>query len=491
MIDRRTVFEIHRLFHEGYKIRKIARTLMLSRDSVKRYLDNPNPPKPVILRSSKLDPFKDQIQAYLQQDPSVSSAVLLQRLQPQGYTGGRSILGEYLQQIRPPKKRAYLRFESPPGQQFQIDWGHFGSLVYGKTPRKLYGLAVIEAHSRMLYAEFTHSQKQETLHQGLLNAFRFFQGTPKEIVTDNMLTAVLEREGAIIRFNEAFLEFLRPFQITPRACHPYQPHEKGKIEKGGIHYLRHNFWPLRTFTDLPDINRQLRHWLDTQANCRLHSTTGERPIDRFKPEALQTLPEFTPDCRQTLSVKVHSDFAVRFDGNFYSVPPWAIGKTVIVKADHQAVTIYLKEKALATHTRCWEKKQRIEHSVHREAACKRRPQEWLATEVSAFISLGEEAKAFLEGLSHTGQPIKKNLAQLLALKDRYGAPLLIQALKRALTHSAYGAHYVENILHQEKAPKQVHPPVELKRQDLNRIRLEEPHLSDYDACILKRKDHHA
>jgi len=488
MIDRRLVFEIYRLFQEGTKVRRIARTLGIDRDSVKRYLVNPHPPRPLIVRTSKLDPFKDQIQLFLDQAPSVSGAVLLQRLKAQGYTGGRSILGEYLQQVRPQKKRAYIRFESPPGQQFQIDWGHFGSLVYGTTPRKLYGLAVIEAHSRMLYAEFTHSQKQEALHQGLLNAFRFFQGTPREIVTDNMLTAVLEREGSLIRFNAAFLEFLRPFRIVPKACHPYQPQEKGKIEKGGIHYLRHNFWPLRTFTDLPDINRQLRHWLDTQANCRLHSTTGEKPVDRFKPEILQPLPEFTPDCRETLSLKVHSDFAIRFDSNSYSVPPWAIGKTVMVKADSQTITIYHQEKTLATHPRCWEKKQRLELPAHREAAFKRRPQEWLTTEVSAFISLGEEAKTFLEGLSHTGQPIKKNLARLLALKDRFGTPLFVQALKRALDHKAYGAHYVENILHQEKSPKQDHPPVQLQRQDLNRIRLEEPLLADYDAYILQRKD---
>jgi transposase len=442
----------------------------------------------MVVRTSKLDPFKEEIQRLLKQDPSVSGAVLYQRLQPQGYTGGMSILREYLQQIRPKEKRAYIRFESAPGEQFQVDWGHFGSLIYGKTPRKLYCLAVIEAHSRMLYGEFNHSQKQDSLHQGLLNAFRFFKGTPKEIVTDNMMTAVLEREGSLIRFNEAFLEFLRPFRIVPRACHPYQPQEKGKIEKGGIHYIRHNFWPLRSFIDLVDLNGQFRHWLDTQANCRIHSTTGERPADRFKLDALQPLPEFLPDCRETLSLKVHTDFAVRFDGNFYSVPPWAIGKTVIVKADIQTVTIYQHDKTIAVHTRCWEKKQRVELPAHREAAFKRRPQEWLAAEVSSFISLGEEAKSFLEGLSHTGQPIKKNLAKLLALKDQHGTALLIQAIKRAIIHNAYGAQYVENILHQEKNPKKNHPPVQLQRQDLNRIRLEEPLLADYDAYILKRKD---
>ena len=177
MIDRRTVFEIHRLFHEGYGIRKIARTLKLSRDTVKRYLDNPNPAKPLIVRSSKLDPFKEEIQRLLQRDPTVSGSVLYQRLIPQGYAGGISILREYLQKIRPREKRAYLRFESALGEQFQVDWGHFGSLLYGKTPRKLYCLAVIEAHSRMLYGEFTHSQNQATLHQALLNAFLFFEGT--------------------------------------------------------------------------------------------------------------------------------------------------------------------------------------------------------------------------------------------------------------------------------------------------------------------------
>ena len=294
MIDRRTVFEIHRLFHEGYGIRKIARTLKLSRDSVKRYLDQPNPPKPVIVRASKLDPFREEIQRLLEKDPTVSSSVLFQRLIPQGYTGKTSILRDYLHEIRPKEKRAYLRFESAPGKQFQVDWGHFGSLLYGKTPRKLYCLAIIEAHSRLLYGEFTHSQKQEALHQALLNAFLFFGGVCSELVVDNMGTAVTEREGALIRFNEAFLEFLRPFRIVPRACHPHQPQEKGKIEKGGIHYIRHNFWPLRSFTDLTDVNQQFRHWLETQANIRIHSTTGERPKDRFKPEALQRYRIFYP-----------------------------------------------------------------------------------------------------------------------------------------------------------------------------------------------------
>ena len=117
MIDRRTVFEIHRLFHEGYGIRKIARTLRLSRDSVKKYLDNPNPAKPMIIRGSKLDPFKEEIQRLLQRDPTVSGSVLYQRLIPQGYAGGISILREYLHKVRPREKQ--WRVADPKNRQYR------------------------------------------------------------------------------------------------------------------------------------------------------------------------------------------------------------------------------------------------------------------------------------------------------------------------------------------------------------------------------------
>jgi len=67
---------------------------------------------------------------------------------------------------------------------------------------------------------------------------------------------------------------------------------------------------------------------------------------------------------------------------------------------------------------------------------------------------------------------------------------LIEAIKKASLHHAYGAHYVENILYQEMTPKKNHPPVKVKRQELNRIRLEEPSLARYDAFVIKRRKNH-
>jgi transposase len=492
MIDQRAIFEIYRLANEGLSMRKIAKTLHLDRKTVTKYLGNPDPKRVPVTRTSKLDPFKDEIERMLKTDPKASAVVIHQRIAELGYNGEMTILRDYLRKIRgkSKKRRSFIRFESPPGEQCQIDWGHFGSIAYGHTKRKVYCMAVIESHSRMLYVQFTHSQRQETLHRCLLNAFRFFRGTPKELVHDNMLTAVIERDGSLIRFNEAFLAFLRPFKIVPRACNVASPHEKGKVEKGAIHYIRYNFWPLRSFKNLEQLQAQANQWRDQTANKRLHATTGQRPIDRFKPEALRPLPEFLPDCRDSQQLKVHPDFAIRFDANTYTVPPWAIGKQVVAKADNRKLTVYLKEKPIATHLRSWHRKQRIELPAHREAARKQQRRIWVSQEVAAFISLGEAAKTYLERIAESSQPLKKNLKRLLALKDEYGSYALVEAIKRATLHNAYGAHYIENILYQEMTPQRHHPPVNLKKEHLNRIRLKEPCLAEYDSLVVKRRKNH-
>ena len=492
MIDTQTIFEIHRLRHLGWSHRKIARSLGIDRDTVKSYVNDPQRKfNRTQARNLKLDPFRQLIQKWLEEDKEVKAPVVLQRLYENGFAGQITIVRDYLCQLRGPQKKreAFLRFESLPGEQMQIDWGHFGSLVYGQTKRKLYALAILEAYSRMLYVEFTHSQNQSALHQGLLNAFIFFGGSPKEVLVDNMLTAVIERRGAVIRFNDAFLDFLRIFNITPLACTPGAPNQKGKVESA-IKYLRQNFWPLRSFGDLTDVQLQVQRWLKDVANVRTHHTTGQRPVDRFEKVRLNPLPELLPDCRQVVSLKVHKDFAVRFDANAYTVPPWTIGQKLIVKADAATVTIYHKQNKVACHGRCWQKKQRIEAPTHAQQVKKIRKKLWQDRQIAALASLGLEARDYLQGIIAANLPIKKNVSKLLALNDQYGTNLLIAAIRKALCFHAYGAEYIENILHQNCTPQKQHLPVRLKDDQLNTITLSRPCLADYDAHILKKDEHH-
>jgi len=192
MIDRRTVFEIHRLKDAGYSARNIARQMGIGRETVKKYLENPEGAVvPRQQRVSKLDDHRVLIDKLIEEYPLIKAPVVLQRLQKQGFDGRITIVRDYLRKQRErsqKSKEPFIRFESAPGRQMQIDWGHFDSLSYGMTKRKLYALAVVESYSRMLYVRFTHSQRQEVLHQGLLDAFRFFGTTP---VTDRRYRAIL------------------------------------------------------------------------------------------------------------------------------------------------------------------------------------------------------------------------------------------------------------------------------------------------------------
>lgn len=489
MLDKQNVFEIHRLKNMGMSKREIARRLKVDRKTVSQYMENPYLKSRKRNRTpGKLDPYRDFIKELITEFPGVKAPVVLRQIQKKGFDGEITILRAYLRKVRRKSfyREPFIRFESEPGQQMQVDWGHFNSLEYGKIKRKLYALVVIESHSRMLYVKFTHSQKQEVLHQGLFDAFIYFGGSPKDLVVDNMMTAVTERAGPIIRFNDAFLDFMMKFNINPIACNIRAPHEKGKVE-AGVKYLRNNFFPANRFTGLEDVQNKAIVWLNTVANIRKHNTTGEKPLERLQKEALTPLPDVIPDLRETGFYLVHKDFGIRFDGNVYTVPPWATGKKVVLKADNRTVTIYYKEKKITVHQRCWQRNHRIESASHKKEVKKINSKRYINRQTEVFLSLGSIAEEFLEKLSNNRQPIKKTIAALLELKSEYGKGSLLYAMEKTMELNLYGADYIENILYQEMTPKTKHSPVKFEKKALNEIILQTPSLKEYDAFALKRR----
>src|ERR1700756_5122050 len=290
----------HRLHAEGWSLRRMERHLHMDLRTIKKYLVAPDQKAARRPRASKLDAFRPAIDELLQQDPQARAAMIAQRVKPLGFAGGRTILQEYVREHRPVPAipRAFVRMEPNAGERFEVDWGHFGALDYSGDKRKLYAFALVEAHSRMLYLEFTHSQSFETFVRCHMHAFAALGGVAREIAYDNLATAVAEHDGRLVRFLPRFLGFAREYGFFPHACNPAAGWEKGKVERA-IGYLRRNFWPLREFTDLHDANRQVRQWLAEVANQRLHRETRERPLDRFQPEALRPLPVIPYDYRDS------------------------------------------------------------------------------------------------------------------------------------------------------------------------------------------------
>ena len=317
MLTTDQINDLHHLYWaERWPIRKIEQHLRMSWHTIKKYLEAPAQTPATRSRVSKLDPFKPTIAELLEKDARASAAVIEQRLRPLGYDGGHTILRDYIHNVRPQPqpKRAFVRMEPEAGERFEVDWGHFGALNYEGDQRKLYAFALVDGHSRMSYLEFTHSQCFETFVRCHIHAFAAFNGVSREIYYDNLATAVAEHDGRLVRFHPRFLAFAREYNFVPRACNPASGWEKGKVERGGIGYVRQNFWPLREFTDLHDVNRQARQWLAEVANQRLHHETRQRPIDRFRADALRPLPVIPYDYRDTVGGPgpQGSPFAVRW-----------------------------------------------------------------------------------------------------------------------------------------------------------------------------------
>jgi len=158
-----------------------------------------------------------------------------------------------------------------------------------------------------------------------------------------------------------------------------------------------------------------------------------------------------------------------------------------LKANQEKVWIYYKTRCIAVHARSWEKKQRIELESHKSQLHKLRKRRLADKNVLAFLSLGQTALDYLNELEKAGSPLKKDIIQIMTLKDEYGDSSIIIALNKALDLKLYGADYIQNILYQEMTPKTCHPPVKLKKNTLNEIRLCSPNLAEYDALALKKR----
>jgi transposase len=487
MLTDEQIATIHRLhFVENWTLRKIARHLHIGRRTIAKYLANPAPVAVHRSRSSKLDPFKPMIQDWLQQDPTVTGSVIEQRLRQQGFSGGHTIIRDYLYAIRQETKqrRAYVRMEPGAGERFEIDWGHFGSLVYATVPRKLYAFCLIECHSRKLYVEFTHSQTFETLVRCHIHAFAAMGGVARELWYDNLATVVAEHDNPFVRFHPRFLAFAREYNFIPRACHVAAAWEKGKIERA-IGYIRQNFWPLRRFSSLTDVNGQAHQWLREVANRRRHRETGQLPEDRFQPDALRPLPAIAPDYRDSIDALVHKDLRLNFDGNRYCVPPRFVGHRLTVKADSSSVTVYDQHQEIVRYPRCWQRGQtfgaeRFQKELFAEMAAADRA----AAQHRLIALLGPASEAYLRRLADTDRSLGRQVRELLVLVREYGPDAVAAALSKAHAAGAFGADYIANILHQQQSRRDVQPPLRLKNPALNELATDPLSLAAYDAFIL-------
>jgi transposase len=436
---------IRHLYHvEKLPKKAIARKLGLDPKTVRGALKKETfcaPSSPY--RASKLDPFKDKIRALLETYSGLSGVRIHEEIETMGYSGGISILRDYLRTMQN-SSRVFLPIQVLPAEEAQVDWAYAGRI----SSQRVYCFLMTLSFSGMLHLEFFPSQRLESFLMGHLHAFRYFGGVAKRIRYDNLASVVLHRFGPTIQFHPRFLDFSSHYLFDPSPCHVKSPHEKGRVERN-VRYVKNNFLAGRSFLSLTDINSQALSWRDQVANCRIHGSTKQKPIDLFLREEqprLIPLPQRDYDIRITTPVKSTSQSLIQFETNRYSVPfPYA-SQMLTLKADNQFVSIYDKDQLIAQHPRSFQKYQRIEDPSHYKGLLPSKPKATYFKHRNALFALGETARRYVEALAKTELHPFYQFKKVIALIDLYGKTEVLQAMDHALHYNAMGHEYLQNII---------------------------------------------
>jgi transposase len=336
MIQRERWEELRRLHPAGVGIAELARQLDLDRKTVRRWVRQAT--WQPYQRAARSDTLLAAHAEYLRtRAPEVdySARILYQELRQQrGYTGSYDTVKLFVQPLRAVRiqaERALLRFETPPGQQSQIDWGQ-ASVRFrdGRRVRHIFVLT-LGFSRRSFYRAYPDERMPEFLdaHE---EAFEYFGGRTREHLYDRPRTVCHgTRDGKRI-WNPTFKAFADYWGFEPRVCKPYRAQTKGKVESG-VKYFRRNFLPGRRFVDDLDFGEQLAEWVTTIADVRVHGTTHERPCDRFareQPHLIGTARHASFRLEARHQRIVATDYLVSVATNRYSVPFTLIGQPVEV-----------------------------------------------------------------------------------------------------------------------------------------------------------------
>ena len=333
------VAAMRRLYELGWGLRRIAGELGCSRNTVKGHLgDGGWRPYRSPERRRTLGALGEWLAASFRQHRGNADVV---RQELQRVHGLRVSLRTVERAVRPWRReleaeaRATVRFETPPGRQLQIDFGTT-TVRIGEAPMPVRLFVATLGFSRRAFVAVFDHERQAAWLTGLEGAFRHFGGVPEEVLLDNARALVDAHDPTtrVVAFNARFLAFARYWGFQPRACAPYRARTQGKDERG-VGYVKRNAIAGRTFASWAALESHLDAWGRTVADVRIHGTTGEAPLERFRraeATALQPLKDRAPfHWTRELTRRVHADSCIEVDTNHYGVPWRLIGETVTVR----------------------------------------------------------------------------------------------------------------------------------------------------------------
>jgi transposase len=466
-VNKETEAEILRLHYaEKWRPTTIATTIGIHHSTVQRVLANNGLSyEHLRVRSSKADPYIGFIRATLDKYPRLTAARLHDMVKERGYDGAASRFREVVARLRPrPVAEAYLRTATLPGEQAQCDWAHFGKVRIGNAERRLLAFVMVLSWSRHIFLRFYTGDAMPNFLRGHTDAFKAWGAVPREILYDNLRSAVLERYGSAIRFNPQLLELAAHYHFQPKPTGVRMPQQKGRVERA-IQYIRGSFFAARQWSDLDDLNNQAAVWCVNTAGTRRCPENGELTVlEAFEKEkpSLLALPDNPYPAYERKDVKVGKTPYARFDMNDYSVDYRFVQQTLTVMATPDTVEIFKGSELVGRHRRCYDKGQQIECATHlkeleehKQAAHKHRA-------IDRLRHAAPSAKELLNLAAERGHNLGRLTQQLTEMLDLYGPAELEAAIKESIGSDSPHASAVRQVLEIRRSKRGLPPPVNLQ-----------------------------
>lgn len=379
---------------------ELGRRTGISRGKLRRlqkagFVDLPHGNAGTTKTKSKLSGFTGIIDNYLRQGIT-NSSVIFEKLLENGFTGKLSIVKDYIHkhkdELSPPRRQAVSpqgnrgrRYDTAPGESFQMDWGFVNVKTANETVHKVACFAMICHHCGERYIEFFPNAKQENLFIGMIHAFAYM-GIPKTILTDNMKSVVIRRdsEGKPI-WQRDYEVFMKELDFQTKLCKPYHPFTKGAVERL-VQFVKGNFLPGRIFNELTDLNYEAIRWCNTQ-NRIYHKAVDCIPHEVHRDRCLRDISSLkeTDAVRRYLCPerRISFDGFVNYEGRRFGVPYFYTEKVCRVQRDGYYLYIYSADmkRKLVTHEVTWSRKD----SYCRDQYVEEQPEEKPTATVKALI----------------------------------------------------------------------------------------------------------
>lgn len=468
-LSKETEAEILRLHYaEKWKKGTIARQLQIHHSTVERILlQNGVTPTQLRVHRSIADPYIEFIKNVLNEYPKLNATRLYYMACERGYPGKVDHFRRVVKRYRPRlAEDAFLRLRTLPGEEAQVDWACFGKIKIGKAERKLYAFVMVLSWSRQIFLQYYLNQGTANFQRGHIAAFEFFgKAVPRKILYDNCKVVVRERIGPAIIYNPELLALAAHYRFQPLPVAPYAPEQKGKVERG-IRYVRSSFWSARSWKDLDDLNTQAIKWCLTEAANRRWTQDPKLNVgEAFERERTHLIaqPEVPYPVYDRKDVSVGKTPYVRYDGNFYSIPPTHVKSKLTVFATLETVKICDGMDEVAVHKRSFDKDQIIENEDHIQELKDAKRAAYQHRNMNRLQEAAPSMTDFLVKASQRGHNLGRLTQQLNNLLDSYGASELEIAIKEALEADRMHADAVQQVLEcRRESQKPQRLPVKLR-----------------------------